>query len=311
MVNKKLISNIVLLITLVSVLYYVLTNLDEFEKIRLVEPIYLIPLACVFLFYIFTNGLLIKFIIAPFGIKLGIKEWLGISVLIQFYNTITPFKGGFLAKAAYLKEKHSFSYTDFIATVTGFYIINLFVTSICGLTTILILLYRDNMFSLPIFFIFLITFSILSLIIIFSREFPKSRNKLLNRFIKVANGWDTIKNNRKIIVISLLISLAQLSVSAIGIWVSYNIFGVDLGFVKSLFLQSIITIGSLIAITPGALGITETIQIFSASILNVSASQSLTAALTFRLISSVIILTIGPIISYKLIKHKSKKSLRT
>nr|MBA4405566.1 hypothetical protein [Nanoarchaeum sp.] len=306
MVNKKLISNIILIITLVAISYYIAKNFHEFKQITVVAPIYLVPLALVFLFYILTNGLLIKYIIAPFNIKLKFKEWFSISILIQFYNTITPFKGGFIAKAAYLKEKYSFSYTDFISTVTGFYIINLFITSICGLTTILILLYRDNMFSLPIFLVFLITFLVLLLIIVFSRKFPKTKNKLLNRFIKVANGWDMIKNNKRIITLSLLITFAQLSVSSIGIWVGYSIFGINIGFVKALFLQSIITIGSLIAITPGALGITETIQVFSASVLGISASQSLTVALLTRLVSSVIILIIGPIISYKLIKSKSK-----
>lgn len=310
MANKKLISNIILVITLILLVYFIIKNYDEIKSLSVVAPIYLVPLALAFIFYIFTNGLLIKYLIEPFKIKLSMKESVELSILIQFYNTITPFKGGFVAKAAYLKNKYRFSYTDLISSVTGFYIINFLITSLCGLVTLIILLYRDNMFSIPIFFIFLITFMILTLVIIFARQFPKTKNKLLNRFIRVANGWNTIKNNRRIILLSLSITFAQLAVMAIGIWVGYSIFGINIGFVKALFLESIITIGSLIAITPGALGISETIQVFSASILGITSTQSLTVALLIRLVSSVIILAIGPIYSYKLVRHRTTEELK-
>jgi hypothetical protein len=55
MANKKLISNIILLLTVILLVYFITKNYDEIKSLSVVAPIYLVPLALAFIFYIFTE----------------------------------------------------------------------------------------------------------------------------------------------------------------------------------------------------------------------------------------------------------------
>ena len=127
---KKILSPILLVVTLALIAYYISKHLSDFSELSLINPLWLIPLAVLFLIVSWTNGIKIKYLAEPFGIKLIFKEHFGLSVVTSFYNMITPFRGGLAAKAVYLKNKHGFSYTNYLATVAGLYVINFFVASI-------------------------------------------------------------------------------------------------------------------------------------------------------------------------------------
>ena len=134
-----------------------------------------------------------------FNLRLKFKEWFGLGIITNFYNFITPFRGGMAARAVYLKKKHGFAIIHFLATLSAIYIIIFFVGSLAGLISMLLIWHYYNLFTLSLFLLFLSILLFLLGIIIFSPKLPESRNKWLNRFIKVINGWRLIKDNKKTI----------------------------------------------------------------------------------------------------------------
>lgn len=104
----------------------------------------------------------------------------------------------------------------FLATLSAIYVIIFLIGSFVGLLSMFLIWFYYGLFNWIIFYLFLIIFIFLLLIIVFSPKFPESKNIWLNRFAKVINGWHLIKNNKKIIFATALISLIQLFLGAIN-----------------------------------------------------------------------------------------------
>lgn len=246
-------------------------------------------------------------LVSIFGIKLKFKEWFGLSVVTSFYNMITPFRGGMAARAVYLKEKHKFPYTDFLSSLAGTYVINFLVASFLGLISLFILFEEYQIFNWIVLAIFLFFFIPLLVIVLFSPTFPETKNNFINRFIKVLNGWNLIRKNRKVIATASIVVIIQLFISTFASILSYSVFGIQISFAQALFMACLGSLGILISITPAGLGIQEAIAVFSALVIGITPTQSIPVAILSRIVGMLVIFTLGPIFSYILLKHNPQE----
>lgn len=303
---KQILSVLILIVLLGFFAYYIYHHASDFGQVRLVNPILIFPIVIISLLIALTNGLIIKYLVEPFGLKLRFKEWFGLSVITTFYNTILPFRGGLLAKAAYLKKKHSFPFTGFIAMMAGVYVINFLVAGFLGLISLLFIYLFYRIFNPLVLMIFGSVFLVSVFIALFSPKLPETGNSFFNKIIKVANGWHLIKDNRKIILASSSVVVVQILLTVFSTTFMYNIFGVDISFIKALFLASISPLSILVGITPAGLGINEAIAVFSAMVIGIIPAQSLSVAILSRIIGTAVIFILGPIFSYLLLKREKR-----
>ena len=211
-------------------------------------------------------------------------------------------------RAVYLKKKHKFAYVDFLATLSASYILIFLVASFMGLISTILIYLQTKTYNIILSVIFGGVFLVMLFIIIVSPKFTESKdNKWLNRFIKVINGWNLIKDNKKVVFSVALFSLIQILFGSLMIYLEFKVFGLDVGFIQSLFLTSISSLGILLAITPGNLGINEAIIVFSAATIGITPIESLSAALLGRAVSLVVLFILGLIFSYTLIKKPITK----
>jgi uncharacterized protein (TIRG00374 family) len=307
---KKIISIIVLFLIIAFFIRYIINNLSDFKKLLTFgtsNPLLLIIISIIIIINLFLNGLLLKSLMKPFNIKLKLFEAFGLSTITNFYNLITPFRGGAGVRAIYLKKKHDFPYVHFLATLSAIYVIIFLVGSLAGLLSMLLIWLNYGIFNKLVFLVFLAFFLFLLPIIIFSPRLPESKNKWFNRFIKVINGWHLIKKNRGTIIKIIMISILQLIFNSLIVKLSYSVFNIDISLIKAMFLSTITLLSALIAITPGNLGIGDAINVFSAQIIGVGLTGAIAATILRRIINLVVIFILGPIFSYILIKHNSDK----
>jgi uncharacterized membrane protein YbhN (UPF0104 family) len=298
MKTKNLISGIVLILIITYLIYYINNNLQNFKQLTLTNPLYFIPLIVIFFLFVYSNGIILKTLMKPFKIKLKNNEAFGLSIITNFYNLITPLRGGAAVRAIYLKKKHDFPYVHFLATLSAIYILIFLVSSLTGIFSMLTLQEK----SIPILLaLSIFTISLLS-IVIFSPRIKENSNKWLNRFIKVINGWHLIKNNKKIITITIIISLIQVFLTALNNLIAYQIFGIEITLAKALFIAAISNLSIIIAITPGNLGIGDAINVFTANIIGIPITEAIATTILLRAVNLAIIFILGPIYSYKLIK---------
>ena len=324
-----------MLIFIALAIYYVKTNYSEFKTLKLQNPTLILIIVPLFLFQYLFISIITKSLLNPFNVKISLYESFGLSITTGFYNLITPFKGGMAARAVYLKKKHGFSYIDFLSTLGASYIITFLITSFLGILSIFLIYLNGGIFSRLLLIIFLVFFLGPLFVIVFSPQIKETKNSFINmsrigfskvtilehdqeprkhfginsrrvldKFIKLANSWNLIKNNGKLIFIISLVSLAQLIIGVIMLYLQFRVFGIDVGLAECLFWISIGSLGIIVAITPAGLGINEAIAVFSALTIGITPTQSLSVALLGRAVSLIVLFILGPIFSYILLKKR-------
>jgi len=301
---RKFISYTILAIILSFFVYYIYTHFSDFKALLNINPLWIFPIAIIFLCSTVVNGVIFKTIMIPFHVTLKPKEWYGLSIVTSFYNLITPFRGGAVARAVYLKKHHSFSYTNFIATMLGVYVIQFFIITLVGMINLYFIYKYHNVFSLPVFIILFCIFAILTSVIFFNVRFPFSLNPILNKLFEIGNGWNIVRNNEKILFVSIVAIIIQLMLGVSGTMIIYTAIGIKLTVVQALFLVTISSLAGLVSITPGNLGFAEAVSVLSALVLGISPVQSLSASIVNRAISTIIFFILGPIFSYILLRKK-------
>jgi uncharacterized protein (TIRG00374 family) len=289
---------------LAVVVWYVRAHRSEFSDLRDVHLNIVLLLSLLFLIIYALLGYINSLILRPLGVKLSHFESFSLSIITGFYNLITPFKGGMAARAVYLKQKYSFTYTDFLATLAASYVIIFFIGSIVGLASTLLIYKMYGIFSWILFFVFLGVFLPMLFIILFAPKFKEPKSRFLGKVVRVINGWNLIKDDKKVIASISALTLLQLALGAYMLQIQFQAFGTDIGFVKSLFLTAINSLSLLLAFTPAGLGITEAVTVFSALTIGISAQQSLSAAILGRIVSVIVLFILGPIFSYFLLKKQ-------
>ena len=110
-------------------MYYGYKHLNDFKQLSLVSPELLVIIVLITLVNLFLNGYAFDILLTPYNVKLNKKEKLLVPLMTNFYNYITPFRGGMAARAVYLKKKYNFKYTDFLGTMMSAYILMFFIIS--------------------------------------------------------------------------------------------------------------------------------------------------------------------------------------
>jgi len=311
---KKIITFIVLVLIIGFFVKYILDNISEFKSILNVDPSrfwILGIIAIILLIILYVNGLILGMLMEPFKINLNFREKWGLSVITHFYNLITPFRGGAIIRSIYLKKKYEFSFTKFVSTLSAIYIIIFLVGSFMGILSMLLIWLFEGFFHLPIFILLSLIFLFFLFMIIFSPKIPKTNYKILNKLSETLDGWYLIRDNKKTLFLIGLISLLQIILTAFSVKLSYDIFLIDVGILKSLFISSINTISLLIQITPGNLGLADAIMVFSAKIVGIPLAGSVTATIVKRSLELIIIFILGPITSYFMMKSIKKSEFKS
>ncbi|MBS3167452.1 flippase-like domain-containing protein [Candidatus Woesearchaeota archaeon] len=283
---------------------YITKNIADFKKILLVSPFYIMLLTLTFLVTIWLSARMMDLMLRGFGLKLKKWENIGLVNITNFYNTITPFRGGAAIRAIYLKKKYNFNFTGFLSVFPAVYIVLIVSGSILGILGLVLAKLFYNQFNLLIF-LFLLSITLLTLIIaFFIPKLSETKYSLLNKIIYIINGWQIIKKNKSLMFKTTLIALMQFIFIAISYNLAYSSIGYKLPFIYAIIITSINSLALLIAITPGNLGISEIINVFVANLIKIPVIESVLAMLIWRITNVLLILLLGMPSTYLLLKFK-------
>ncbi|MDD5639008.1 MAG: lysylphosphatidylglycerol synthase domain-containing protein, partial [Candidatus Pacebacteria bacterium] len=272
--NKALKVVITMVVILLLIIFFV-RNFESFRQIRIYNFWLLFPLIISFVLFLVTNGIVLKELLLPFKIELSIKEWFGLSVITTAGNLLTPLQGGMVTRALYLKSKHDFSYTNFLSALSGIYIIVFWVNSFVALIAMLLIGHYYSVFNWLVFVTFLIIFLGLSFIIVISPKIKKTfKLEILNKAVRVVNGWLVIKNSKKTILAVTIISLINVFLMSVSSFLEFRVIGVEISFLKALFISIVSTLSLFVSLTPGSLGIKEAFVAFTSGVVGISSANA-------------------------------------
>lgn len=300
---KKLFSIGVIIFILVFFTYYISTNINDFASLRLGNSQLLIPLFIIAILNLILYGFANKIVLEPFKINLEFKEWFGLISITNFYNAITPFRGGIFARAFYLKKKYSLSYTRFVTSWFGAYTLILMITSFIGLIGLIPLYVYKTNFNPLIFFIFLMFFIPTFFVLFFAPTFKKKGNKLYDIFVEMADSWNSVKGNKRIVLFFVVNTLITLSLNVYFTLICYKFFGITLNISQSLLLVVIGSLSFVAQITPGNLGVSEIINVFVGLTIGITPAQAIATSILSRIINLIVVSILGSYYTYVLLRE--------
>jgi uncharacterized membrane protein YbhN (UPF0104 family) len=246
-----------------------------------------------------VNGLFLREFTSKFGIDLTILEWFGLSVVTTMGNYITPFSGGMLVRATYLKRKYAFPYSKFMSMLAANYLVIFWMIGIVG--TVILIKWVNDISSIYVLLGFFMTIvCVISIILLVPSIKLAGGGWLAGHINEALNGWDMIRKDGRLLSTIVAYAAINMMTNGLSFWIAYNALGATVPF-KSAFLVSLfVSFSLLINITPGNLGVQEVIVGLSSGLLGIGAGLGLVAALLVRASAMLIAFSLGPIFSVSL-----------
>jgi len=299
--KQKILAIITLIFTVIGIGFYLSNNQDLLLSLKNIPISYILILLVIQVLLLVTNGLFLKALTLKFNIHLKMTEWFGLAVVTTMGNYVTPFSGGLLFRATYLKHQHSFSFTKFATLIYANYLINFWSIGVIGTLSILIVDPTGTNRMVLLFFLMVVL--ILSIIILLPvTKIPG--NSKLNRIINSSiDGWLLIKRDKKLLTKLISYTLANIILNTLAFWVACSALGFTISLFASVIISLVAAFSIVIKITPANLGIHEAIIGFSAPLVGIGAGEGLMTALVIRGTGIIVIFLLGTLFSYLLTKQ--------
>lgn len=292
--------NILITSLIILALGYIFYHFDLWEQIIEMSPIYFFIISFLIILSVYVNGIFLKIVAGSFNIDL--KEHFLISLSSSFFNLIIPFKGGLAIRAAYMKKKYGYAYANFAASIFGNYVVLFLVASVLAIILLLLIYFEYRIFN----FWFLALFCVIltgTLLLVFCHIELNAKNVWLQRINKVMIGWKLIAGNKRVIFKLSINTLISFVIQALIVQFAFIGLGLEMPFIKALFITVMSLLGVFLSITPGSLGLTEALYVISGTGLGIDPSISLLVSIVLRGVNTTVLAVLGPIANWILIKR--------
>ena len=274
--------------------YYILLNpevLNIFEILTIQSIVILIFIKFIMLI---LNSLFNKSLIKAFEIDLLNFESLYIGSITFLGNLYLPGRIGGGFRLMYLNKTYNLKSSFLVSSLVYFFVISFFINSLIGFFSLF--LNFEYLNSSLLIWLFIYGFSFLFSFYLLFKKFElkkieefKSKifYKINSYFQEAKNGWNTItkfKNmNRNLISIYII----NYIFFVIDIYLITTFINIYLSLSNVVFFNSINIFSGLIGLTPGSIGLKESLMFISINILELTFEELFQIILIERLISVV------------------------
>lgn len=286
---KKILAPYLTLIFLVAFAIYFVKNLNSFRPLLDVSAIILVLIALTKFMVNVVNGLFTKWTVEVFTNKLKFTEGVYIAILSAIGNYFGPLLGGATIRAVYLKRAHRLSYANFTSTLAGYYVIIFIANSALAIISLLFLSQSSYKSGLLAFFAvwFVVLLGLMFVRLPAREKIKRLESKKLTKFIvtviyDIENGWRTLVKDHTLVSKLCLLALASFAITAITATFEFHAIRASLSLPALGFYTAVSTSSMLISLTPGAIGIRESLLLLTSSVMGVTGTQILQVAVIDR-----------------------------
>jgi uncharacterized membrane protein YbhN (UPF0104 family) len=302
---NKFLQYAILIAALILIYWYLSKNPNLFihlERVTLSD--FLILLFLRFLLLL-INGFTLKAYAAKYMVNLHTREWVGLSFVTALGNYISPFSGGMLFRAGYLKIKHHLSLTKFTILLISNYMLFFWCVALTGFTSSMYLINQKvyTPWQVPFFF-GIITLFLMTIKYIQVPEFS-SRLWIIKKFSEATSGLKILIQDKRLLTRIIFYTFLNILANGLSFYVAYRSIGIDILFTQAILISMISVFSLIINITPANIGVHEGMVSFASSTLKVGGGEGLIVALIIRAITMILVFTIGPFFLYNLSKKFS------
>lgn len=290
----RLITTLLGLLALVLLGLYLYQNRDVFSSLRSITAAQVALIIAIETVNFLLGSALNYSMVRRFGYRVSFLDSVVLQYINSFLNKILPTIGGGAAfRAVFLKKKYRFPYSQFAATLGGFYLISFIATALIGLACMAWIYASYGVTNWIIIAAFLALLAPSLFIIFFSPKIPEKNNRILNALRRAVEGWNILKGDKGFIAFYTFLIVLQLLLSTWQLVIAFGAIGVQAGYVQMLFLSSLGIILSFLNFTPDGIGIREVVYVFSAVVVQIPRASLVLGSLVLRALSMVTSLLIG------------------
>lgn len=288
MMPRKYLSLILTIGVILIFIVYAINNKEQFQRLKDVSPVYLVLIGLLNVGVIFVNGLFTRVILIPFEKFMPIFEAFYVSLITTVGNYFTPFRGGAGIRAVYLNKKYDLSYSYFISTLSGNYIIVFMLLALFGLISLAIIQLTQGVYSIVLYLALGAIFGGMVFLSVFripdfkEREEPKLINRIVRTIGRINTGWKMILDTKGMIWKLIILMLVNFGITCFIAYFEFKAIGINLSLSSIILYSSLSGLSLLFSITPGSLGIREAVFLFSATVLGVTSADILNVAVIDR-----------------------------
>lgn len=287
---RKYLSLAILIISIAVFAVYFAKHIEDFKPLLHINVFYLVLLALANVGSLFLNGMFIKIILVPFKKFISMSESFYVSLISSVGNYFAPAGTGLGFRAVYLKRRHGLGYGDFMATVAGNYVLVFLVTSLAGLMALGLMHHQTGhaYWVLATIFagLFVIDLMLISVKVakFFARQLQKLKfaDFIARTLLKIIEGWTLIVGDKRLIGRLLGLTAIGFPLLLITIYLVLSSLHLHVAFSGLLLLAALSSLSIFINVTPGNIGIKETVLIFSSQAIGLSTPQVLSYSLIDR-----------------------------
>ncbi|NND64900.1 MAG: hypothetical protein HKM24_02945 [Gammaproteobacteria bacterium] len=284
---KKLVHGLLLIILVVVAVRYV-----DFSVVSRISPFSVAAVWLVVLIANIARFFTIRLAMLRHDISLHTREWLGLGVYSALLNLVLPLRAGLSVKAVYLKRKYGFNYSKLIGVQGAIGLLQFYVlislALLLGLTSRLM----NNLTAL-----------ILLLVVVFAMLAPYFFSSInLTKQTKIAqalqNAFNTflhLAKNTRFMFDVLLNMIVILFFTGLAVYFAFFGLGVSISLPDALLISVIVSLLSVINLTPGNLGIHEFAVAFLGQALGGDFDTGFVAMLVVRTMSVLGFFVLSPI----------------
>ena len=248
-----------------------------------------------------SNGLSLKVLAAKYGVELRPREWFGLSAVTTMGNYITPFSGGMVARATYLKQRHAFPYTSFLSLTAANYLIVFGLIGLLGLLSMISL--SSTAHDSPLLLLFFAAASSAVAALVFVPSNSAAVHPLPARLKSALAGWGEVRGDGKLVAKLASLTLMNALLGALMYYTAFHALGYPVPARVALVIYLVTSFSLFINLTPGNLGIQEAVAGLSAGMLGAGADLGLLASLMTRAAMVASSFALGPFFSVALTRE--------
>lgn len=299
----RTVGSIVVLLAMVAIsVWYVVGHLDAFKRVLEIDPKSFAMLSVLCLVAIWVSGLHVVVLVTIFGARLGGWEAFGLSAvntMANFYFT----KAGMATKGLYLKRIHNFSYTYFVSTLAGAYVVSLVTYGVMGLVLYLLAEW-DGHYRIEMFAIFaaLIVGGLLPLLL--PRIHRRIHRFLPEKVQRVMDGWEQVRRHHGNLAALSALTALYVFIGGLRLFVAYRALGYTVKVLPCLVISTLQAMTVIFTLTPGGVGIRQALVGYGSKLLDIGATQGVVASTIDHAVGTLWVFAVGLIFTnYIWVRH--------
>jgi uncharacterized membrane protein YbhN (UPF0104 family) len=234
------------------------------------------------------------------GAELGIGESLGLSKVANALNMILPAQIGGVARAVYLKRKYALPYSQTPVIFLGSLVMSLSV----GASIVILFDVIHTLVGRSVPFILWIggaaSASIFALWVTIPECITSRLGRIGNLLSLFSDGLERLRANRQTLFRAIFYQILLFSIGGAQVAVAYKSMGLQVDLLTGMAIIAFKSFLSLINLTPGNLGIRESVFGYLSELSGLSFAQGVAASVLIRAVGLVITYSIAPIAWYLL-----------